>query len=190
MRNGNIVNDVKEVDVNGSYRTYEEWKLELSERTTKSFRSSYRTYEEWKQRSRSEATPRRYVLTVPMRNGNNRVERQDIIGYQFLPYLWGMETSNSKNYTRKEHQSSYRTYEEWKLMKEEAKYINKLVLTVPMRNGNVKNSICSNIENIVLTVPMRNGNNSSSVSASSTTSVLTVPMRNGNFRFFPHFPLF
>jgi len=56
--------------------------------------SSYRTYEEWKLLL-SLGPTQRYV--------------------SFLPYLWGMETSqhHTKNWRKK---GSYRTYEEWKLL--------------------------------------------------------------------------
>jgi len=80
------------------------------------FVSSYRTYEEWKLSSvvfcMYTSPP---VLTVPMRNGNNRFEFRVVIGnLWFLPYLWGMETRKWRglNVT---NEGSYRTYEEWKL---------------------------------------------------------------------------
>ena len=55
---------------------------------------------------------------------------------QFLPYLWGMETSFFASSSASSF-GSYRTYEEWK----QKKYAHDilvpfLVLTVPMRNGN------------------------------------------------------
>ena len=76
------------------------------------------------------------------------------------------------------------------------------VLTVPMRNGNLKIGFWTGKMSLVLTVPMRNGNsqNPSSSCCASISSyrtyeewkplfsilplhaprVLTVPMRNGN----------
>jgi len=100
---------------------------------------------------------------------------------RFLPYLWGMETS-------------FATFSE---------YIATLVLTVPMRNGNITD--CSNSPRycLVLTVPMRNGNSISTIMYANASDtflpylwgmetlcnhvrdclwhrVLTVPMRNGN----------
>mgnify|MGYP006972346440 CR=1 FL=1 len=58
--------------VGGSYRTYEEWKLHSV------YRSSLKLHS---------------VLTVPMRNGNYKIQRKlSIYIFTFLPYLWGMET--------------------------------------------------------------------------------------------------
>jgi len=53
------------------------------------------------------------VLTVPMRNGNDRIK--------------GINVSTK---------SSYRTYEEWKQTIYEVERLTRFVLTVPMRNGN------------------------------------------------------
>ena len=53
------------------------------------------------------------VLTVPMRNGNS------ILG---ITSPW--------------YSSSYRTYEEWKLLNSILSIVWSMVLTVPMRNGN------------------------------------------------------
>ena len=125
------------------------------------------------------------VLTVPMRNGNSSVEQNTLQGMrEFLPYLWGMETTP---FHRKSQYlfSSYRTYEEWKPVfcafvltcwkPEFLPYLwgmetplpyNYLplgcVLTVPMRNGNMSNNLPTKKISNVLTVPMRNGNNASS----------------------------
>jgi len=76
-----------------SYRTYEEWKRRSGISTWKCNLSSYRTYEEWKHRYSDVHGKREWVLTVPMRNGNNQTEEHQ---------LWVFP-------------SSYRTYEEWKL---------------------------------------------------------------------------
>jgi len=121
----------------------------------------------------------------------------------FLPYLWGMETC-SKYEFHKWDTSSYRTYEEWKQV--QILIISRctfLVLTVPMRNGNIWNWTANTPKNqSVLTVPMRNGNELFSSplsppffwflpylwgmettvfwSTSKVEKVLTVPMRNGN----------
>ena len=121
------------------------------------------------------------VLTVPMRNGNSKLEREDIIGYH----------------------SSYRTYEEWKPYTREVVPALETVLTVPMRNGNSLPRFIVTKSLLVLTVPMRNGNHAfvcakrfssggsyrtyeewKHLLNSLTTTVipvLTVPMRNGNF---------
>jgi len=56
----------------------------------------------------------RKVLTVPMRNGNERMK--------------GIGGSDAAG--------SYRTYEEWKPLANYIKQLEDLVLTVPMRNGN------------------------------------------------------
>jgi len=55
---------------------------------------------------------------------------------------------------------SYRTYEEWKLGTALRIFsaIGLPVLTVPMRNGNLKKGSSGCIDVFVLTVPMRNGN--------------------------------
>jgi len=148
-----------------SYRTYEEWKLMIVVGVATWLKSSYRTYEEWKLPSGSfvkmiscgflpylwgmETKKVQYwglgewVLTVPMRNGNNKdhlfidnslssyrtyeewkqVKRIQIKkrALLFLPYLWGMETY-------------FHRHSLWNLDR---------VLTVPMRNGNWK-LVCAN----------------------------------------------
>ena len=77
--------------------------------------------------------------------------------------------------------SSYRTYEEWKLCKSDGQPDGNLVLTVPMRNGNLLDLKVHSLRNWVLTVPMRNGNIAcTKTSLTLAASVLTVPMRNGN----------
>jgi len=55
-----------------SYRTYEEWKLSMVLHRRTQGQSSYRTYEEWK-----------HALLQPFQH----------VWVEFLPYLWGMETS-------------------------------------------------------------------------------------------------
>jgi len=99
----------------------------------------------------------------------------------FLPYLWGMETTLKISCSCGLTQSSYRTYEEWKLAALASFLMASSVLTVPMRNGNYSGSWISHrparflpylwgMETWecgwchapifkVLTVPMRNGNN-------------------------------
>jgi len=141
----------------------------------------------------------------------------------FLPYLWGMETDDAP-VEEVLIDSSYRTYEEWKLLFRDVKYriieflpylwgmetclhhinmiLNKAVLTVPMRNGNIEVVSMITYAILVLTVPMRNGNVYMIVRIGfhfkflpylwgmetiwwlrlpvSPVRVLTVPMRNGN----------
>ena len=165
------------------------------------------------------------VLTVPMRNGNSFRTIQYRINAWFLPYLWGMETilqwtccnndnrvltvpmrngnSDFRSSSMWGQQGSYRTYEEWKLLRELVSYEVRCVLTVPMRNGNfflflqvwwrsgaflpylwgmeTDNLLWGGIYSIyVLTVPMRNGNGTMLFYHYTNGTVLTVPMRNGN----------
>jgi len=116
MRNGNLIQYLFLVlHTSGSYRTYEEWKLTNEKSFTIRIYSSYRTYEEWKPFCTS-------AILIRL--------------LEFLPYLWGMETTED-GLKSCQSSGSYRTYEEWKLM-----YLRKSVhkacrvLTVPMRNGN------------------------------------------------------
>jgi len=142
------------------------------------------------------------VLTVPMRNGNHlsRIPNH-IANYQFLPYLWGMETHSLKSPLSCYH-GSYRTYEEWKPIKCQCDKVVKLssyrTYEEWKRSGSTKGmrlKICSyrtyeewklgvvggwRDEWYVLTVPMRNGNILSLYLTHYRLSVLTVPMRNGN----------
>jgi len=144
-----------------SYRTYEEWKrglptwfqlsikrflpylwgmetLSVSNILLYRVDRSYRTYEEWKPISK------------------NRTVCGSVM---FLPYLWGMETADGRTQHPGSGQSSYRTYEEWKPWSfwnyTTAKH---KVLTVPMRNGNLRMAGKEYTCTFVLTVPMRNGN--------------------------------
>ncbi len=83
------------------------------------------------------ATGNFLVLTVPMRNGN--------AVFHFRLRIVSL--------------SSYRTYEEWKLLiPREILRIRTFVLTVPMRNGNYCKGLLEDVKYTVLTVPMRNGN--------------------------------
>ena len=144
-----------------------------------------------------------YVLTVPMRNGNQYQPYYSTSSkILFLPYLWGMETEQSFIIRIHKH-SSYRTYEEWKLLRELVSYEIRCkgsYRTYEEWKLWIYNSVCIGVE--VLTVPMRNGNSRGSFpplfsySGSYRTyeewkhryiwvgywekSVLTVPMRNGN----------
>ena len=98
---------------------------------------SYRTYEEWK--------PTFLMFTPPSLLCSYRTYEEWKRGH-------GHFISSVKD-------SSYRTYEEWKLWNHKRSTQWRLVLTVPMRNGN------NDIHRVnspwvlqVLTVPMRNGN--------------------------------
>ena len=143
-----------------SYRTYEEWKHPEGVTLEVSLTCSYRTYEEWKLK-----------LSDLFRNQHN----------QFLPYLWGMETNFWMFHNNLVFNSSYRTYEEWKQYTFQVVWCTILVLTVPMRNGNITSVPTVATPNMVLTVPMRNGNwGECDANWKIQREVLTVPMRNGN----------
>jgi len=99
----------------GSYRTYEEWKLNNTARFGITTACSYRTYEEWKQWS------------VPLTQNQNK---------KFLPYLWGMETPiDTRQFV---HLYIVLTVPMRNGNKKPSKegYMTNFVLTVPMRNGN------------------------------------------------------
>jgi len=66
--------------------------------------------------------------------------------HSILAIVWGMGGG------------SYRTYEEWKQYLYIFNLIPLVVLTVPMRNGNIVFLLSTESSFIVLTVPMRNGN--------------------------------
>ena len=99
-------------DRQGSYRTYEEWKLVSGSTLRNSsfivltvpmrngnfhlqqdpfglrYSSSYRTYEEWKLCADCTDKEALKVLTVPMRNGNNDIFIRNLkFNIRFLPYL-------------------------------------------------------------------------------------------------------
>ena len=95
MRNGNVHNVFSGSRIcEGSYRTYEEWKLyEAIQENPRSI-SSYRTYEEWKPN-----------ISVPKKLANASSYRT----YE----EWKLASVLFKNLTSLF--SSYRTYEEWKL---------------------------------------------------------------------------
>ena len=65
----NIINFIN-LYKTSSYRTYEEWKPGLSFEYVSYNSSSYRTYEEWKREIAEKQEEIDKVLTVPMRNGN------------------------------------------------------------------------------------------------------------------------
>ena len=148
-----------------------------------------------------------WVLTVPMRNGNNLsshlrtfptstflpylwgMETEHFCLWTgcyiwFLPYLWGMETKLKSPQKLNFWLSSYRTYEEWKLLFRgmlvkliKSSYRTYEEWKLEFGKGNYSDLLK------VLTVPMRNGNFSSDAEFNAWYFVLTVPMRNGNIRY-------
>jgi len=115
MRNGNnaILSIVWSMG-GGSYRTYEEWKLDKEKMRIRKFSSSYRTYEEWKHNGVVYEFIFVDVLTVPMRNGNFELMKENPDSKTVLTVP--MRNGNLYPYIRPT--------------------IASLVLTVPMRNGN------------------------------------------------------
>ena len=100
--------------------------------------SSYPTYEEWKPTYFcGNINADFFVLILPMRNGNIYSGINMIANYQFLSYLWGMET----------HKDCTNWAGIW-----------FWVLILPMRNGNHLLSPTLLLLNFVLILPMRNGN--------------------------------
>jgi len=140
-----------------------------------------------------------------MRNGNESSAWKFLTcSSRFLPYLWGMETVQSQRFRCSHNNCSYRTYEEWKLflfgkMKrvklcsyrtyEEWKQLFKLlesevrvVLTVPMRNGNTLSSHLKTFPTSTF-LPYLWGMETPNwirLQSRDNLTVLTVPMRNGN----------
>ena len=101
----------------GSYRTYEEWKRLPTWQITLRDISSYRTYEEWKQSDgtvtkywKREFLPYLWGMETTLTITSHEMQRTS-----FLPYLWGMETDFLHATGLVQKYGSYRTYEEWKL---------------------------------------------------------------------------
>ena len=158
---------------------------------------SYRTYEEWKHSpNQTFALCVFQVLTVPMRNGNRyngeyiifrrtgsyRTYEEWKLHKRILAYV--REFGSYRTYEEWKPQlpsrdsvtiwCSYRTYEEWKPQwRIWVGFCGSIVLTVPMRNGNLVGTNHVFPWLIVLTVPMRNGNH-------GIPSVLTI--RTGSYR--------
>jgi len=127
--------------------------------STQGNKSSYRTYEEWKLRFAVRRLEFLLVLTVPMRNGNSRydIQRNSLSLVLTVPMRNGngwkrIETGfltlrSYRTYEEWKHgaivnvrhiiKSSYRTYEEWKPVRIHINNTVNIVLTVPMRNGNL-----------------------------------------------------
>jgi len=147
------------VSKNSSYRTYEEWKHPPGV-ASRWDDFSVLTVPMRNGNSLALLPSLRMLMFLPylwgMETWSSSPEMQTKT--QFLPYLWGMETfsphsqhhtnylvltvpmrngnSNNVNSLQTDINSSYRTYEEWKLGKLTVISIFKSVLTVPMRNGN------------------------------------------------------
>ena len=98
---------------------------------------SYRTYEEWKHLlNTSYALQQQSVLTVPMRNGNTNWQAADAVSKgSYRTYEEWKLASHTASATV--CISSYRTYEEWKPTSGSLSFFTIIVLTVPMRNGNL-----------------------------------------------------
>ena len=120
---------------------------------------SYPTYEEWKRFIKTYLTTYLFVLILPMRNGNEHMKDTSKETLKFLSYLWGMETSLIYQWFYRTSAGSYPTYEEWKLSYcWTCIWWNKIVLILPMRNGNSSCPPNAWYINFVLILPMRNGN--------------------------------
>jgi len=165
-----------------SYRTYEEWKPSHSLKRIDIILSSYRTYEEWKR-------PRHYLSRsqtyqfLPYLWGMETVFAVDVCENtcSFLPYLWGMETVFAVDVCENTCSCSYRTYEEWKQRLRVYHWRWTLVLTVPMRNGNSYREKVY-FEGLGEFLPYLWGMETIMrfMVKSVVIWVLTVPMRNGN----------
>jgi len=79
--------------------------------------SSYRTYEEWKLASREALLQVAFQFLPYLWGMETNVSSYTvhILKRPFLPYLWGMETISERFDGLFELFRSYRTYEEWKL---------------------------------------------------------------------------
>ena len=94
MRNGNVANIILRMLVRqGSYRTYEEWKLPSDKSVKDGIDCSYRTYEEWKLVENEEGF--KWCSA-----GSYRTYEE----WKRICYIKYMELIHC----------SYRTYEEWK----------------------------------------------------------------------------
>ena len=142
-----------------SYPTYEEWKLvsgwswalmysvlilpmrngniKKSIVYSLSLICSYPTYEEWKLKT-LEYLNKVWLCSYPTYEEWKQTYHLPVYPCfcKFLSYLWGMETENKNN--------------DW--------YYFRIVLILPMRNGNAKLSRYNSMIEIVLILPMRNGN--------------------------------
>jgi len=204
MRNGNSLRALScTISIESSYRTYEEWKQkgfitgesEIPLVLTVPMRNGNFLnvdFLSWTQR----------VLTVPMRNGNTDYNQIPLWLWEFLPYLWGMETLTTwqcRCWRCKflpylwgmetfwiwiffhELKGSYRTYEEWKpVCCSRPCFSNSGSYRTYEEWKRYTHIIAHTPGFYVLTVPMRNGNTRKNVYWHFFLIVLTVPMRNGN----------
>jgi len=93
-----------------------------------------------------------------MRNGNDHSNTPVSSHFEFLPYLWGMETREEGS-TSQLINSSYRTYEEWKPTYQSASIKSGVRSYRTYEEWKLEMITTSqNIQSPVLTVPMRNGN--------------------------------
>ena len=153
---------------------------------------SYPTYEEWKLKT-LEYLNKVWLCSYPTYEEWKQTYHLPVYPCfcKFLSYLWGMETENKNN--------------DW--------YYFRIVLILPMRNGNAKLSRYNSMIEIVLILPMRNGNYRFHLRLQWTSFqflsylwgmethfhhhccyhkfflVLILPMRNGNTRSFAIAPL-
>ena len=146
-----------------SYRTYEEWKQDGENGEVGKGNVLTVPMRNGNFRNESSFIVNVTVLTVPMRNGNlvAVVKLKLLIAGSYRTYeewkplttvVIGLSTASSyRTYEEWKHQwaegerltkiSSYRTYEEWKQeLGINADEYEFLVLTVPMRNGNLARS--------------------------------------------------
>ena len=145
--------------------------------------SSYRTYEEWKHiadETDSNFVKGSYRTYEEWKHWFFNNDCSDAI--EFLPYLWGMETYPVDQKSRPEGCVLTVPMRNGNLRHFHRQFKKYKVLTVPMRNGNLASQGVARRSLLVLTVPMRNGNNLSTTFSISLFQVLTVPMRNGNFK--------
>ena len=146
-----------------------------------------------------------FVLTVPMRNGNNSTIRESVAPVSgFLPYLWGMETFPECDCQILYWVRSYRTYEEWKPHSSWQRSINVLSSYRTYEEWKPTNIIFLSISYLKFlpylwgmeteqsfTIRIHKHSSyrtyeewklpKSYVLFQPFISVLTVPMRNGNF---------
>ena len=143
---------------------------------------SYRTYEEWKHVKEWLECSDKWVLTVPMRNGNSACGSSPMVVRlsSYRTYEEWKRTNPTENSVFET--SSYRTYEEWKRINL-GLYGASFNWFLPYLWGmETYSESGKDIKRVrVLTVPMRNGNLVFFNFFSKTSAVLTVPMRNGNF---------
>ena len=161
------------------------WGMETTRfcRSTSRYLRSYRTYEEWKPwRHESAKTTNKFLPYLwGMETGSFSVDSNG--DGLFLPYLWGMETRNAS--VRHSSTIAFLPYL-WGM--ETLLYFQgfslDLFVFLPYLWGmeTVAIDLPAKQDDTVLTVPMRNGNLRIYKSTNICDYyVLTVPMRNGNF---------